>query len=306
MGERWTRGEWIGGLARWEARGAVYYSIAFTWKLDEAFAMALFDRALGKRVVAGGPALFLDKMAHEIRTIAEVGGVFGYPDAVASHNPMATSFSFGCPVGCAHCIVPAMHGRKFTLVPDAPVRPILCDNNLSALPSEFQDHIIARYRREEVPLFDANSGFEPRTFTEEVYRRWKPFLDENDAPWRFGYDDMEDQQYVRPIFKMLRAERPKRKRVYVMIGNEPYAKCMERIYEVIGNGCEPHVQPEIKLVSWEREPWVRHDWTRQRLLDVARWANGWVYRKVPNFEDYDRSISKRRTEKYDHQQGMFF
>jgi hypothetical protein len=305
MANRWTKGEWISGLARWEVDRTVYYSIAFTWKLDEAFSMALFDKALGKRVVAGGPALFLTKMSHEIATVAEVGSVFGYPDAVSRHNPMATEFSFGCDVGCSHCIVPAMHGRKFTLVPDAPVRPILCDNNLSALDPKFQDHIIGRYQREEVPILDANSGFEPRTFTEEVYRRWKPILDASYAPFRFGYDDMADQQYVRPVFKMLRAEPAKRKRVYVMIGNEPYAECMERIYEVIGNGCEPHVQPEIKLVSWEREPWVRHDWTRQRLIDVARWANGWVYRKVPRFEDYDRSNSKRRSEKYNVQDGMF-
>lgn len=303
---QWNRGAWGGGLARWECDDVVYYSIAFTWRLDEAFAMALFDKRLGKRVVAGGPALFLDKMAHEIRTVAEIGGVFGHPDAVKRHNPMATSFSFGCPVSCAHCLVPAMHGREFTLVEHAPVRPILCDNNLSALPAKFQDHIIKRYTDEEMPLLDANSGFEPRTFTEEVYRRWKPIMDQNAAPWRFGYDDMDDAEFVRPVFKMLRNEPQRRKRVYVMIGNEPYAECMERIYDVIGNGCEPHVQPEIKLVSWEREPWVRHDWTRQRLLDVARWANGFIWRtKAPKFEDYDRSRSKRRSERYDSQSGMF-
>lgn len=301
----WSKGQWVGGLARWEIGETVYYSIAFTWRLDEAFSMALFDKALGKHVVAGGPALFLNKMQHEIKTIAEIGGVFGYRDAVIKHNPMATNFSYGCDVGCSHCIVPAMHGRTFTLVPDAIPRPVLCDNNLSALPAEFQDHIVARYQQESVPLLDANSGFEPRTFTEEVYRRWKPLLDENAAAWRFGYDDMNDQRHVQSVFALLQSEPAKRKRVYVMIGNEPYAECMERIYEVIGNGCEPHVQPEIKLVSWEREPWVRHDWTRQKLMDVARWANGWIWKKVPNFEDYDRFASKRKTDKYNAQEGMF-
>ena len=37
-------------------------------------------------------------------------------------------------------------GREFTLRPDFQVRPILCDNNLSALPAEYQKHIIDRYR----------------------------------------------------------------------------------------------------------------------------------------------------------------
>ena len=301
----WTRGEWGGGFARWEQDGTVYYSIAFTWLLDRAYDAACGDRNLGKLVIVGGPALFLAKMSHKISEVATVGGVFGWPDAIARHNPMATSFSYGCDVGCPHCIVPAMHGRKFTLVPDAPVRPVLCDNNLSALPGEFQNHIIARYRAEGVPLLDANSGFEPRTFTEEVHRRWKSLLDDSYAPWRFGYDDMGDQEFVRPVFEMLRGVPSKRKRVYVLIGNEPYAECMERIYETIGNGCEPHVQPEIKLVSWKREPWVRHDWDRQKLLDVARWTNGWVYKQCPRFEDYDRRKSKRRDDKYDAQTGMF-
>ncbi len=36
--------------------------------------------------------------------------------------------------------------------------------------------------------------------------------------------------------KMLAAEPQKRKRVYVLIGNEPYAECMQRIREVIAKG----------------------------------------------------------------------
>jgi hypothetical protein len=82
-----------------------------------------------------------------------------------------------------------MEGKAFTLLPDFPVRPVLCDNNLSALPAEYQDHIIARYKAEGVPLLDANSGFEPRTFDEDVYERWRGI---NRGPWRFAYDDMQE------------------------------------------------------------------------------------------------------------------
>ena len=87
----------------------------------------------------------------------------GIPDALSRHNPAATIASRGCPVGCWFCIVPAMEGKNFTLIPDFPVRPILCDNNLSALDPKYQDHIVSRYVAEGVPLTDANSGFEPRT-----------------------------------------------------------------------------------------------------------------------------------------------
>ena len=72
-------------------------------------------------------------------------------------------------MGCWFCIVPPMEGREFTLIPDFTPRPVLCDNNLSALPAEYQDHIIDRYSKAGVPLLDANSGFEPATFDDEVY-----------------------------------------------------------------------------------------------------------------------------------------
>lgn len=288
---------WISGLAEWTKGNTAYLSVAFTWKLPKAYSRALWYRAQGRKVRAGGPGLFVLK--DYFGDVAEVGG--DYPDAISKHNPLATVASRGCPVGCWFCIVPKMESRAFTLLPDFPVRPILCDNNLSALPAEYQDHIIQRYKSENVLLLDANSGFEPRTFTEEVYRRWKPILK---GPWRFAYDDLTEREEALTVMRMLKDESPKKKRVYVLIGNESYVECMERIREVIEYGCEPHVQPFIKLNALEREPHVRFDWTVQKLKDVARWANGFLWRKIP-FEEYDRSMKKRTIEIYDEQQGLF-
>lgn len=294
--------KWIGGLAEWTEGDTLCLSIAFTWKLDEAYSRALFARACGKRVIAGGPALFLAQMKHELADVAEIGAT--YADAVRFHNPGATIASRGCPVGCGFCIVPAMEGLEFTLLPDFPVRPILCDNNLSALPGDYQDHIIARYRDAGVTLRDANSGFEPITFTPDVYERWRSLLNAGGGPWRFAFDEMKEARDVARVMRMLVDEPQKRKRVYVLIGNEPFAECMDRVHAVIGAGCEPHVQPMMKLNALEREPWVRHDWTAQRLKDVARWANGFLWRKT-TFADYDRTASKRGRETYDEQQGLF-
>jgi hypothetical protein len=253
-------------------------------------------------VVVGGPALFLVKMQHEIADIAEISEK--YEDAIWQHNPDATIASRGCPVGCWFCIVPKMEGKEFTLLPNFPVRPILCDNNLSALPADYQDHIISRYQDEGVLLRDANSGFEPITFTPDVYARWKSLLNSGRGPWRFAYDEMKEAPQVRRVMKMLTDEPQKRKRVYVLVGNEPYAECMARIREVITNGCEPHVQPYIKLTSLHREPHARHDWTVQKLKDVARWANGWVWKRAP-FEEYERFRKNTKPEIYDEQQGLF-
>jgi hypothetical protein len=289
---------WVGGLAEWHEGDTCYLSVAFTWKLDEAYSRAMFARACGMRVIAGGPALYLKSMKHRIEDVAEIQKE--YPDAVAKHNPMATIASRGCPVGCWFCIVPKMEGKTFTLLPDFPVRPILCDNNLSGLPADYQDYIVSRYKAEGVPLLDANSGFEPRTFDDEVYRRWKVI---NKGPWRFAYDDMPERDQVYKVMQMLKGEPSKRKRVYVLIGNEPYAECMGRIREVIEWGGDPHVQPFIKLNALAREPHVKYDWTAQKLKDVARWANGFLWRDLP-FDQYDRQM-KKRTEKYDEQQGLF-
>lgn len=291
--------KWIGGLAEWVEGDTAFLSIAFTWKIAEAIEKAMMHAFQGRKVRAGGPALFQKKMQDLIAPYAELGGTV--EDPLARHNPYATIASRGCPVGCSFCIVPAMEGREFTLIPDFPVRPVLCDNNLSALPIEYQKHIIERYQAEKVPLLDANSGFEPATFTEEVYRLWKPI---NQGPWRFAFDESSEREAVHRVMKMLKAEPGKKKRVYVLIGNEPFAECMARISEVIAAGCEPHVQPVIRLSSEERTPWVQFDWTEQKLRDVARWANGFVWRNTP-FSEYDRSRKKKREMVYDEQQGLF-
>lgn len=293
---------WSGGLAEWQEGDTAYLSVAFTWKLDEAHGRALFSKACGQRVIAGGPALFLVKMQHELADVAEIGK--DYPEAVTKHNPLATFASRGCPVGCWFCIVPAMEGREFTLLPDFTPRPILCDNNLSALPADYQTHIIRRYRDAGVKLRDANSGFEPITFTPEVYARWKPLVNAGGGPWRFAYDETKEGPQVRRVMAMLAGEPQKRKRVYVLIGNEPFADCMTRIEEVIAHGCEPHVQPFMKLNALEKVPHARHDWTVQRLRDVARWANGWVWKRAP-FAQYDRYRKNTAPERYDEQQGLF-
>lgn len=278
-----TTGSWPGGFAEWIEGDTAHLSVAFTWRLDDAFSRACWHRAAGLKVVAGGPALFLVSMKHRLADVAEIG--LDYPDAVARHNPMATIASRGCPVGCWFCIVPAMEGRTFTLLPDFPVRPVLCDNNLSALPADYQDHVVKRYVDTGVPLLDANSGFEPRTFTDDVFNRWRTI---NRGPWRFAYDDMAERDDVRRVMLMLRDVPAGKKRVYVLVGNEPVEACMQRIREVIEWGGEPHVQPYMKLNALVKKPHVRFDWTDQQLRDVARWANRHLWRNVP-FSEYNRS-----------------
>jgi hypothetical protein len=288
---------WVNGLAEWTENDTAYLSVAFTWKLNEARDRACWYSALGYRVRIGGPATFRPRGYMD--GYGELGG--DLPDAIAHHNPDATIASRGCPVNCWFCIVPKLEGKAFTLLPDFPVRPVLCDNNLSALPAEYQAHIIERYRAAGVPLLDANSGFEPRTFDGAVYERWREI---NRGPWRFAYDDTPESPYVYQVMQMLKAVSPKRKRVYVLIGNEPFEACMGRIREVLEWGGEPHCQPLMKLNALEKEHWVRFDWTAEKLRDVARWANRRIWRYA-TFEQYRGSVKSSRADRYNAQTGLF-
>lgn len=314
------KGEWIKGVAHWTDGPTAFISVAFTWRVLEARDLALSYRDRGFRVRAGGPALFT--CGKLIADVAELGGAM--PDAIARHNPRSTRASYGCPVDCWFCIVPKMNpdgskgdGTKFTLVPDFPVRPILCDDNLSALPADYQEHIVRRYRESGVPLLDANSGFEPKTFTREVYERWKPVLR---GPWRFGFDEKGEWSEVERTFKILHDDgvRPKRIQVYTMIGHEPFAECMERIRRVIALGGEPYAQPFLKLNALDRKPPIRFDWAPEacmcrepcedvkecpgKLRAVQRWVNRHLWRKT-RFEDYRPSV---KTKKSDPRQGVMF
>jgi hypothetical protein len=268
---------WSGGLAEWVEGDTAYLSIVFSWKLPEAYQRAIWHQALGLKVRAGGPAVWANKKY--LFNVAELGGEV---EAITHHNPKATIASRGCPVGCWFCVVPTMGGKEFTLLWDFVPRPILCDNNLSALPVEFQKHIIKRYQDTETPLLDANSGFEPHAFDENTYHRWKEI---NKGPWRFAFDEMGELDDVRRMMEILKDVPNYRKRVYVLIGNEPIEQCHERVIKVIEWGGEPHCQPLMALNTLVKKPMVRHDWTEQKLKDMARWANRWLWRSMP-FEKY--------------------
>ena len=296
-----TKGKWAKGIVHWREGDAAYLSVVFTWDLPKARRIAEYYRQIGLRVVAGGPAFttrltYLDGLAEvPTKRVSRDGRWIDVPadldDAIARHNPMATFASRGCPLNCAFCIVPRLEGRQQVAFPDFTVRPVLCDNNLSALPADFQRHIVARYMAAGVPLLDANSGFEPHTFDDEVLARWKPIMR---GPWRFGFDEATEGEAVRRVFNMLRDVSPRKKQVYTMIGREPFDVCMDRIYRVIGWKGEPFAQPFIPLNALEKKPKIAFDWTEQKLADVARWVNGHVWRKAPNFADYDRRIDNRR------------
>ncbi len=264
------------GLFSYEA-DTVYLSVVFSWHALVArdIALRLRDHA---EIHVGGPGMFaLGKWWHEQTGLDAHKGL----DARFERQPgnyRMTFASRGCPVGCYFCIVPKLEGTDFTLDWDFTPAPMLCDNNLSALPVEFQEYIIRRYTDTGTRLMDANSGFEPRTFDAGTYQRWKPILR---GPWRFALDEMRELDDVRRMMEILRTESAGRKQVYVLIGNEPMAACQERAQKVIEWGGEPYCQPLMPLNALSRQHvTVRHDWTAQRLRDFARFYNRHLWRNL--------------------------
>jgi hypothetical protein len=129
-----------------------------------------------------------------------------------------------------------------------------------------------------MPLLDANSGFEPATFDGGTYARWRTTLR---GPWRFAFDYLPEASAVKRVCEILRNEPPRRKRVYVLIGNEPVDACQERANKVIEWGGEPYCQPVLPLDAMSREDYIlRYDWTTERLHAFTRYYNRFLYRHL--------------------------
>ena len=154
----------------------------------------------------------------------------------------------------------------------------------------FQDYIIRRYREADVPLVDANSGFEPQTFDVACYRRWKPILR--------GPGALRMTRSVRALRSngccgSWRPNPPRRKQVYVLIGNEPIAACYERACKVIEWQGEPFCQPFIPLNALSRHHLkIAYDWTASLLKDFARYFNRYLWRTV-SLRDYTNRKRER-------------
>jgi hypothetical protein len=280
---------WSKGYVEWIENDTAFLSIAFSWKIRQAYSRAIWLKSEGYKVRAGGPGLSSTALKRWMEEVAVLGGDV---DALIHHNKDATRASRGCPVGCYFCIVPIAEGKGFTYLPDFTPRPILCDNNLSALPVEYQEFIIEKYIKFDVPLIDATNGFEPASFDNGTYQRWKRI---NLGDWRFGYDETKEEKEVYRAIQVLKDVPNTKKRIYVMIGNEPFQACYRRIRNVIDWGCEPYVQRFIALNAMERKPVVRYDWTKKKLNDLARWSNRWIWRTVP-FEDYITTRSRKKSD----------
>lgn len=267
----------------------VCLSVIFSWDAPRAreIALRMKDRA---EVWCGGPGMFALANWWRQETGLEVTrGLDQRFDKQRGHYRYCFA-SRGCPVNCSWCIVWHIEGSAQSFDPDFIPAPVLCDNNLSALPDEWQDQIISRYQQFGQILEDANSGFEPKYFTQETYRRWQPLLRTARA-WRFAFDEMREEDDVARMMRILKDESPRRKQVYCLVGNEPIRACYERAQKIIELGGEPFCQFVLPL-NWLGDPAavkLRYDWrSYQQGRDFCRYYNRHIWRSSPIWDYSNR------------------
>lgn len=230
------------------------FSVIFSWRLVETVTMAKWAVLWGE-VWIGGPAVTFSaanaRFVERETGIKPTQGIDERFERECGNFPMVY-FSRGCPAftkACGNCPVPRIEGTSFRYYPDAVPAKFLLDNNLSELPAEYQEHIINRYADDwKGGRVDANSGFEPHSFTEKTLLRWQRF------PlmfWRFGYDDLSERDEALEMMRLLRSYgiAGERVRVYTLIGNEPIAECEQRMREVIDMGMHPWPQ-RLRPLDW--------------------------------------------------------
>lgn len=286
--EGWTVREWSGDPGMFTAgHDLVALSVIFSWHAPIARDVA--RNATGE-VWCGGPGMTaLKHWWHTETGLDCTPGIDARFDRQRGEYPF-TFASRGCPVGCWFCVVPKLEGLAFTLDWEFRPAPVLCDNNLSALPIDFQRHVLDRYAASGVTLKDCNSGFEPRTFTAETFEIWNGKFK---GAWRFAFDEQRERPEVDAMMTLLAAVKPRKKQVYVLVGNETIESCYDRAMHVIASGGEPHCQFVLPL-NWLGDPATirpRHDWTYKLGRDFCRYFNTKGWRTYP-IRDYKPRVNE--------------
>jgi hypothetical protein len=273
----------------------VCLSVIFSWDVPFAIREAKIAKAHNKRVMIGGGGTMVQRAYIERETgITPIYKTVPELEAVDGRFKMVY-FTRGCVEKCSFCIVPKIEGQNIILNKKSHPAKVLMDNNLSELPSEYQEYIVERYLSDQINSVDANSGFEPKGISEYVVKlfdqlpmRW----------WRIGFDEIgEEKQFLESV-RIIQSFSKKKIRAYTMIGHEPIDQCKYRCDKVISLGCEPVPQAYIKLGALNKIPDVQHDWNLLKLKDFQRFYYQPALWRKNKLEDYAPRVDGKRTFSY--------
>lgn len=272
------RSGWSGGFVEWICDDVAYLSVVFSWQLQEAYQRAVWLRALGYDVRAGGPAVTLNPGA--MSGVAELGGEL---NALRHHHEMATFTSRGCPRKCSFCAVPKLEGDLVELT-DWKVFPIICDNNFLACSRKHFDQVMNKLKW--IPKVDFNQGLDVRLLTKYHAERMAEL---DMLKVRLAWDDSRMEQKFLSAHQILRDAGFKKQEisVYVLIGwNDSPEDALYRLETIRKLGAWPFPMRYQPLDTAKRNSYVDQNWTDQELKRYARyWSNLRHLSPVP-FEEF--------------------
>ena len=277
---------WSGGYIEWIEGDIAYLSVVFSWQLGQAYQRAVWYRTMGYRVRAGGPAVTLNP-----EYLSDVAEISGAVPALSRHNPDATFTTRGCVNKCPFCAVPKLEGALVELK-SWPVKPIICDNNLTAASVGHFDRVIDGLLEHKVEGVDFNQGLDARLLTVhqagrivELHRAG--LLEMVRLAW--DHSRLEDQ-FKRAWHLLHDAGVPKGKiRVYCLIGfDDSPADALYRLKTISSMGSLPSPMRYQPLNAVKRNSYVGEGWTNSELIRYMRYWSNYIRMSAVPFSEWRR------------------
>lgn len=276
-----------GGLAEWTKGDTAYISCVFSWRLPEAYQQAVWLRAMGYQVHAGGPAVILhpDYLA-DVATV----NALDIP-ALHHHNPNATFTTRGCIRRCPWCASYRVEG-DFRELPHWEPRPIVCDNNILAASQTHFNRVIDSLK--PVPGVDFISGFDVRL----LYPHHAQRIAELDIRMvRLAWDDVNLETQVHNAIMDIRQAGigKKRIKVYVLVGfNDTPDDALYRLKTLKHEwGIDPYPSRYQPPDAMQRNTYVAPGWTERELRNITRYWSRTRYLGAIPYDEYKRPPARK-------------
>lgn len=268
-----------------------YFSVIFSWEIQELIRQVNMVRSWGKEVEIGGPAATFMANYIERRTgVAVHRGLDDRFERVPGDYELTFS-SRGCPHKCRFCGVKRVEPVAIEY-DDFPLAHRVGDNNLTATSWDHQKLVVERFK-DFAGKLDFNSGFDIRFFEEKHYELYSQLKLES-APrgkhWRFAFDTMAVEKDVRRVAAMMRGHGLDRHQVmfYVLIGfpGQTPKECLYRLNTIIELGMNLYPMRFWPLNSLKRD-YVAPGWTEdllQRMTTYYQVPFLWMSDSFENFK----------------------
>lgn len=266
------------GYLEWTGGNRAYLSVVFSWDLQRAYQRAIWWRAQGYEVLAGGPAV-----AYNPDFLRDVASVNDGVPALTRHNPDATRTSTGCIRNCPFCIVPKIEGALRELEHWEP-RPMVCDNNFLACSRAHFDRSIDRLK--SVRQVDFNQGLDARELTPYKAQR----LAELDLKClRLAWDSLSYEKGFHRAFELLTETGfPAEKiHVYILFGfKDTVEDALYRLETVKSLGAWPNPMRYQPLGALVKNEYVAPGWTKRELARAGRYWSRLIWLGHIPFSEY--------------------